>query len=67
MSSIPDPGTLVEIARSACRYVNDREWKKYQRYLNKFAQSGHSPVEKPLNFEEFCDTLGKNGDIPQNA
>jgi len=67
MPKIPDPQTLVEIARSAQQYVNDPEWKKYQRYLKKYAQNGHSPDKEPLNFEGFCATLGKNGNSSQDT
>ena len=67
MPKIPDPQTLVEIARSTRQYINDLEWKKYQRYLTKYARNGHSPDKEPLNFEGFCATLGKNGNSSPNT
>ncbi len=66
MPTMPDPGTLLETARSASRAVEDREWKQYQRYLAKYeSQHGHTPDEPPLTFEEFCERLHNNQNNPQ--
>ena len=58
MPKIPDPESLVEIAQSVKRIVEDREWKQYQRYLAKHERKyGYPPTEKPLTFEKFCAWL----------
>ena len=62
MSIIPDPAELVKLARSTQRKIVDREWKQYQRYLNKFERyHKDSRKESPLTFEEFCTRLGTQG------
>ena len=56
MTAIPDPSDLVEAARSTQRSIDDREWKRYQRYLRKLMQKrANSHNKQPLTFEEFCD------------
>jgi hypothetical protein len=63
MSIIPDPSELVELARSAQRNIEDREWKQYQRYLSKFEdKNGHSSRAEPLSFKEYCEKLGNSGE-----
>ena len=60
MSIIPDPKMLRKKELEAKRYINDREWKKYQRYLRKFKETGGNDCdEKPLSFEEYCIWLYK--------
>lgn len=60
MPKIPDPKTLRKIELDINRYISDREWKKYQRYLVKFnVVGGNDCDEEPLNFEEFCIWLYK--------
>ena len=55
MIGIPDPKKLVEIARSAERLIQDREWKQYQRYLSKTEQQqDNNPYFVPHSFDEFC-------------
>ena len=55
MQIIPDPKRLVELAHSAGRLIEDREWKQYQRYLAKLEQQHTKhPEPGPLRFEEFC-------------
>ncbi len=55
MPTIPDPKTLRELELSTKRYISDREWKKYQRYLAKFENAGGNDCdEEPLKFEDFC-------------
>jgi hypothetical protein len=62
MSIIPDPAELVKLARSTQRKIVDREWKQYQRYLNKFERYHKDCSEEtPLTFEEFCTRLGNQG------
>jgi hypothetical protein len=71
MPTIPDPEELVEIAQSAQRKVEDREWKKYQRYLNRHQKKyGDPPSEPPITFELFCAWLrhfDKNPAESQNS
>jgi hypothetical protein len=58
MPKIPDPKKLVELARSTNRIVEDREWKKYQRYLAKHKQKyGKTSTEQPISFEKYCAWL----------
>lgn len=69
MPKIPDPESLLEIAQSAERIVEDREWKKYQRYLAKHEQKyGNLPTEPPISFEKYCTWLKffeEDMEIPQ--
>ena len=61
MPKIPEPSTLIEIAKSTKRYVNDREWKKYQRYLAKRnIKNDETESGNLLSFEEFCRLLTKS-------
>ena len=56
MPAIPDPKDLLDAAKSTTRPIEDREWKRYQRYLRKLKeQRANSPYKKPITFEEFCD------------
>jgi ribosomal 50S subunit-associated protein YjgA (DUF615 family) len=56
MPPIPDPSDLLDAAKSTQRHIEDREWKRYQRYLRKLMQQRtNSSKKKPLTFEEFCD------------
>lgn len=65
MPKIPDPKTLRELELSAKRYIEDREWKKYQRYLAKHKkQNGNTYDEDPLSFEDFCVWLAKKENSP---
>ena len=58
MPKIPDPEALVEKARSINRKVEDREWKKYQRYIAKHEQKyGTPPTKHPISFEKYCAWL----------
>ena len=58
MTKIPDPKELLDIAKSAENVVEDREWKKYQRYLAKHQQKfGKSRQEQPISFEKYCAWL----------
>ena len=58
MLKIPDPKELLDIAKSAENVVEDREWKKYQRYLAKHQQKfGKSHQEQPISFEKYCAWL----------
>ena len=58
MPTIPDPSDLLESARYTQRPIEDREWKRYQRYLRKLKQQQTNPPQKPLlSFEEFCEAL----------
>ena len=60
MPKIPNPETLREMELAVNRYISDREWKKYQRYLTKFQNAGGNDCdEEPLSFEEFCVWLYK--------
>jgi hypothetical protein len=60
MPKIPDPKTLRKKELAAKRYISDREWKKYRRYLVKFNNGGGKNCdEEPLSFEEFCIWLYK--------
>ena len=55
MIGIPNPKKLVEIAHSAERIIQDREWKQYQRYLSKTKQQQlDNPNLVPHSFDEFC-------------
>lgn len=69
MRKIPSPEKLMEIARSTKRVVEDREWKKYQRYLAKHEQKfGNPPTEQPIPFEKYCAWLkffAEDMEIPQ--
>ena len=69
MPNIPNPEELVEIAQSIQRNVEDREWKKYQRYLSKHEKKyGKPPTEQPIPFEKYCAWLRffeEDMDIPQ--
>ena len=57
MATIPDPSDLLDAARSTQRHIEDRVWKRYQRYLRKLReQRASSPNKQPLTFEEFLDT-----------
>jgi arginine utilization protein RocB len=68
MPTIPDPAKLVERALSAGRYIVDREWKQYQRYLKKHKQKhGNTPEQPPLIFDEYCVMLRKTGDRSPDA
>ena len=56
MPTIPDPKDLLEAARFTQNPIDDRVWKRYQRYLRKLKeQRANSPNKQPLTFEEFCD------------
>ena len=56
MPAIPDPSDLLESARSTTRPIEDREWKRYQRYLRKLREQRIiTQKTQPLTFEEFCD------------
>ena len=56
MPPIPDPSDLLDAAKSTQRHINDREWKRYQRYLRKLNQQRINTQKKqPLTFEEFCE------------
>ena len=56
MPPIPDPSDLLDAAKSTQRPINDREWKRYQRYLRKLNQQRAISLNKqPLTFEEFCE------------
>ena len=58
MPKIPTPAALVERAISAGRFVEDREWKQYQRYLLKHKkQYGHTSKGRTLKFDEYCARL----------
>ena len=58
MPKIPSPAALVERSISAGRFVEDREWKQYQRYLAKHKkQYGHTSEGQELKFDEYCDRL----------
>jgi len=58
MPRIPEPKVLLEIAHSANRIVEDREWKKYRRYLSKLEKkSGRQPSEKRISFEDYLSRL----------
>ena len=60
MPKLPDPKKLRKEELAAKRYINDREWKKYQRYLAKFEKAGRNDCnEEPLSFEEYCIWLYK--------
>jgi hypothetical protein len=69
MPKIPDPKELLDIAKSARRVVEDREWKKYQRYLAKHQQKfGKSRQEQPISFRKYCAWLRffeEDMEIPQ--
>ena len=71
MPKIPDPKELLDIAKSARRIVEDREWKKYQRYLTKHQQKfGKSRQEQPISFEKYCAWLRffeEDMEIPQQS
>jgi len=65
MPKIPDPETLLELAESIGRSIEDREWKQYQRYLAKHKrQHGDTLEEEPLKFEEFCAKARKTKNSP---
>jgi len=67
MPRIPSPEALLEIAQSTLRKIEDKEWKKYQRYLAKHAkQNGNTPTEEPLKFEEFCARLAESENDSQD-
>jgi hypothetical protein len=59
MPKIPAPEELAKIAQSVYNVVEDREWKKYQRYLKEFKQKYRKPntTEQPITFEKYCATL----------
>ena len=58
MPNLPDPQELLKISKSIKRIVEDREWKKYQRYLAKHEQKfGKPPTEPPIPFEKYCAWL----------
>jgi len=60
MPKLPDPKKLRKEELAVKRYINDREWKKYQRYLTNFEKaSGNDCDEEPLSFEEYCFWLYK--------
>ena len=69
MPKIPDPKSLVELAQSTKRIIEDREWKKYQRYLAKHEKKyGNPPSEQPITFEKYRAWLRffeKDMQIPQ--
>jgi hypothetical protein len=56
MPTIPDPSDLLDVAKSTTRPIEDREWKRYQRYLRKLKeQRANGSYKKPITFEEFCE------------
>jgi hypothetical protein len=56
MPAIPDPSDLLETAKSTQRPIEDRVWKRYQRYLRKIREQRiNTQKTQPLTFEEFCD------------
>ena len=58
MLKIPDPKELLDIAESTRHVIEDREWKKYQRYLAKHQQKfGKYRQEQPISFEKYCAWL----------
>jgi hypothetical protein len=60
MTTIPDPSDLLDAAKSTTRKIEDREWKRYQRYLRKLEkQHAKSPNTQPLTFKEFCEEQQK--------
>ena len=46
MPKIPTPAALVERAISAGRFVEDREWKQYQRYLAETQKAVRSYIQR---------------------
>jgi hypothetical protein len=55
MPTIPDPSDLLDAAKSTQRIIEDREWKRYQRYLRKLHQQrANAKNKQPITFEEFC-------------
>jgi hypothetical protein len=56
MPAMPDSKDLLEAARSTQHRIDDRVWKRYQRYLRKLNERrANSSNKQPLTFEEFCD------------
>ena len=67
MPAIPNPSDLMEVARSASRTIEDRQWKQYQRYLAKHKEKyADSPDEKPISFAEFSAWLNMQDNRPPN-
>jgi hypothetical protein len=58
MSATTDPKDIREAPRSTQGPIEDREWKRYQRYLRKLMQQrAISRNKQPAPFVKKCDKL----------
>ena len=56
MPAIPDSKDLMEEARPTQRPIENREWKRYQRYLRKLMQQrANAKNKQTLKYEKFFD------------